>query len=35
MRCHTSPKLKPEVDLRRRCCHLGDRHDVTSPSPIV
>ena len=24
LKCDTSPKLKPEVDLRRRCRHLGD-----------
>ena len=35
LKCDTSPTLKPEVDLRRRCRHLGDRRDVTSPEPSV
>ena len=26
LKCDTSPKLKPEVDLRGRCRHLGGRH---------
>jgi len=32
LKCDTSPKLKPKVDLRRSCRHLGDRRDVTTPS---
>jgi len=35
LKCDMSPKLKPEVDLRRRCRNLGDRRHVTTLSPIV
>jgi len=35
LNCGTSPKRKPEVDLR--CCgrHIGNSYDVTTRLPMV